>query len=309
MLLLMLWQPALSVATLRPQQNIVAVVADDSRSMAAVDNGVSRREQLLKSLNKIKDLDKKFQVRLYRAGGGLDRLDSPKQLNAQAPSTRLGDALKQVTNEAGSLPIGAVVLLSDGADNTGGIDLPTLSEIRRYRIPIHTVGFGREKLERDIEIVDAQMPSRVLADSRLAAQVTFKSFGYENRRVRLNIRDGARRWPPARSPSRRAGRSRRSPFCSMQARRNQNPSSNARASGRRGEQEQQFGYPAGVRGSDPAAHPLYRRRAEMGIQVHPPRYYEDQSLQLTTILRTTQNKIYRQGIDSREISKVFQHGR
>ena len=36
MLLLMLWQPALSVATLRPQQNIVAVVADDSRSMAAV---------------------------------------------------------------------------------------------------------------------------------------------------------------------------------------------------------------------------------------------------------------------------------
>ena len=35
MLLLMLWQPALSVATLRPQQNIVAVVADDSRSMAS----------------------------------------------------------------------------------------------------------------------------------------------------------------------------------------------------------------------------------------------------------------------------------
>src|SRR4051812_6746190 len=35
MLLLMLWQPALSVATLRQQQNIVAVVADDSRSMAA----------------------------------------------------------------------------------------------------------------------------------------------------------------------------------------------------------------------------------------------------------------------------------
>ena len=35
MLLLMLWQPALSVTTLRPQQNIVAVVADDSRSMAA----------------------------------------------------------------------------------------------------------------------------------------------------------------------------------------------------------------------------------------------------------------------------------
>src|ERR1700687_5166097 len=36
-LLLMLWHPALSIATLRPQQNIVAVVVDDSASMAVED--------------------------------------------------------------------------------------------------------------------------------------------------------------------------------------------------------------------------------------------------------------------------------
>ena len=34
LLLFLLWHPALSVATLRPQQNIVAVVVDDSASMA-----------------------------------------------------------------------------------------------------------------------------------------------------------------------------------------------------------------------------------------------------------------------------------
>src|ERR1700745_2263599 len=33
LLLLLLWHPALSVATLRPQQNMVAVLIDDSRSM------------------------------------------------------------------------------------------------------------------------------------------------------------------------------------------------------------------------------------------------------------------------------------
>ena len=49
MLLVMLWQPALSVATFRPQQNIVAVVVDDSRSMATLDNGVSRRGNSLKA--------------------------------------------------------------------------------------------------------------------------------------------------------------------------------------------------------------------------------------------------------------------
>src|SRR4051812_12939865 len=37
LLLLLLWHPALSVATLRPQQNMVAVLVDDSRSMAATE--------------------------------------------------------------------------------------------------------------------------------------------------------------------------------------------------------------------------------------------------------------------------------
>src|SRR3954454_12139361 len=44
-LLLMLWHPAVSVATLKPQQNVVAVVVDDSRSMSLTDGGKSRRDQ------------------------------------------------------------------------------------------------------------------------------------------------------------------------------------------------------------------------------------------------------------------------
>src|SRR5260370_25905830 len=37
LLLFLLWQPALSIATLRPQQNIVAVGVDDSASLAIND--------------------------------------------------------------------------------------------------------------------------------------------------------------------------------------------------------------------------------------------------------------------------------
>ena len=70
--------------------------------------------------------------------------------------------------DAASLPIGAVVLLSDGADNSGGVDLETISEIRRQRIPIHTIGFGREKMAHDVEITDVQVPARALA--RFAAR-------------------------------------------------------------------------------------------------------------------------------------------
>src|SRR6266851_3159156 len=45
LILFLLWHPALSVATLRPQQNVVAVLVDDSRSMAISEDGTTRLAQ------------------------------------------------------------------------------------------------------------------------------------------------------------------------------------------------------------------------------------------------------------------------
>ena len=66
LLLFLLWQPALSIATLRPQQNIVAVVIDDSKSMGVQEDGTSRKDQVVRTLNGglISSLQSKFQVRL-----------------------------------------------------------------------------------------------------------------------------------------------------------------------------------------------------------------------------------------------------
>ena len=194
LILLMLWQPALSVATLKPQQNIVAVVVDDSRSMATLDNGVSRRDAVQRVLNDglLKSLKQRFQVRLYRFGDHTERFDQPSQLTASAPATHIASNLREVLAESATLPLGAVVLLSDGADNSGGIDLETISEIRRQRIPVHTIGFGREQFNRDIEIEDVQMPTRALPSSRLEAQVSFRQRGYDARKLHISIKEGNR---------------------------------------------------------------------------------------------------------------------
>ena len=108
--------------------------------------------------------------------------------------------------DASSLPIGAVVLLSDGADNSGGIDLETISEIRRQRIPVHTIGFGREKMAHDVEISDVQVPQRALPDSRLAATVSFHQHGYAGPESQDHA-EGRRQGPgqPAKSRSKADG--------------------------------------------------------------------------------------------------------
>ncbi len=194
LLLLLLWQPAISVSSLKTQQNVVAVVVDDSRSMAVAEDARSRRDRAVELLESraFNELRSRFQVRLYRLGARAERLESPRKLTAALPATHLAEGLKQVAAEAATLPIGALVLLSDGSDNAGGIDAEATAELRRSRIPIHTVGFGRERPQRDVELLDVEIPARSLADSRLPAEISFQQFGLAGKQAKLTVREGGK---------------------------------------------------------------------------------------------------------------------
>lgn len=191
LVLVLLWQPAITVAELKPQQNIIAVLVDDSRSMGITENGVTREGQAVKALQSgvLASLQQSFQTRLYRVDAGPARIDSLKDLQTKAPSTRLGDSLKQLSEETSDLPIGAVVLLSDGGDNSGGIDADAISALRARHIPVHTVGFGRERAAHDVELDDAEVAPRALADSRIAARITLRQRGYAGTGITLTVRD------------------------------------------------------------------------------------------------------------------------
>jgi uncharacterized membrane protein len=193
LVLFVVWQPAIVIAELKPQQNIIAVLVDDSRSMSIADSGTTREQQAVKSLQDgvLDQLQKRFQTRIYRVDNHLTRVSNLDALkNSVAPATRLGDTLKDFTDETSGLPIGAVVLLSDGADNSGGIDASTISALRSREIPVHTVGFGPEQVPNDVEINDATVAARVMQNSRLSAGVTYHQRGFSGRKATLAVRDG-----------------------------------------------------------------------------------------------------------------------
>ncbi|HJT89140.1 MAG TPA: glutamine amidotransferase [Bryobacteraceae bacterium] len=193
LLLFLLWHPALSVATLRPQQNVVAVLVDNSRSMTIADESGTRLAKAQSVLNGglLQALANRFQVRLYDFGTDPQRIQKPQDAQGTAPATRLGNTLERVLDESSSLPLGAIVVLSDGADNSGGIDLQTIAALRRQRVPIHTIGFGREHPDRDVEVTDAVVPQRALPKSRLTAVVTLQSYGLSGAKTRISVRDGS----------------------------------------------------------------------------------------------------------------------
>jgi uncharacterized membrane protein len=196
--LVLLWQPAITVAELAPQQNVIAVVLDDSRSMAIADSGsdgkTSREAAAQKALEDgvLAGLQKKFQTRLYRLDTRVVQAAALKDIQPAAPATHLNESLRQLANDTSDLPIGAVVLLSDGSDNSGDLALETIRALRNRRLPVHTVGFGKEQLAHDVELTDVSVATRALADSRIPATVTFHQRGYAGSKAMLLVRDSDR---------------------------------------------------------------------------------------------------------------------
>jgi uncharacterized membrane protein len=194
--LVLLWQPAITVAELASQQNVIAVVIDDSRSMAIADSGsdgkTPREAAAQKALEDgvLAGLQKKFQTRLYRLDTRVGQAAALKDIQPAAPATHLNDGLRQLISDTSDLPIGAVVLLSDGSDNSGDLALETIRALRNRRLPVHTVGFGKEHLAHDVELSDVSVATRALADSRIPATVTFHQRGYAGSKALLLVRDG-----------------------------------------------------------------------------------------------------------------------
>lgn len=297
-LLFLLWQPALSVAALVPQQNIVAVIVDDSRSMAVKDGTESREEQAVTLLSSglLRDLERRFQVRLYRLDSSVERIQNLSALNASGSTTQIGKGLRQIADEAGTLPIGAVILLSDGADNSGGVDRDTLSELRRRRLPVNTIGFGSEQLRSDVELDQLDIPARALANSRLEARATIRQHGFGGRRARLVLtggggvlasrdfvlRDGAQQVEPVEFDAGAAG------IRNIQVRVEPLPGEQNVLNNQRtrvlfvDEGKRRILY---VEGEPRWEYKFLRRALE-----------DDPAIQVVSMLRTTENRIYRQGI-------------
>jgi uncharacterized membrane protein len=194
LILVLLWQPSITIAELKPQQNIIAVLVDDSRSMAIKDSGSTRLSQVVNALQSgvLNELDKKFQTRLYTIDTRVTRATNLRTIQPTAVATHLGESLKQFAAETSDLPIGAVVLLTDGSDNSGGIDLDTITALRNRRIPVHTVGFGAERIPRDVEIDDALVTPHAMAGSRLNVTISFHQRGYAGQNSTILVRDGGK---------------------------------------------------------------------------------------------------------------------
>jgi hypothetical protein len=304
--LCLLWRPVLTVERVRDRQNVLAIAVDNSGSMHHQDgtDDKSRLDQAIAALQAgpLAELAKTFELRYFAFANTTTPIDSLAALPAAGTQSRIGDALLNVMQTAGSVPLAGVVLISDGAENGHTLSEATLRDIAGYGVPVHTVGVGPEHIDNDLELTEIDMPASVAPGAIVTADVNVRHQGAVTTRLRVYDHEALL---AARELKLAAG----------------NPAAQDTVSHVRVE------FPAGsagVRDLRFSLEPLVNERNQINntrrqvlnvpaarrnilyIEGEPRWEFKfirravegEKSLRLASVVRTTQNKFYRQGVSS-----------
>jgi uncharacterized membrane protein len=196
LLLLLLMRPVITTFEVNPQETYLAILVDDSASMQIADvPGFESRQQAVADAlygegGIVVGLADRYQVRTFAFNQSLRRISDAEDLTAQGNASGLEQAMRQVAEQLGGLPLSAVVMISDGADNAETDPLLSAREFAARQIPVFTVGVGQEQIPRDVGISNVSATQTLLDNSVFDVQVDLNHQGYAGQAVTLRVMDG-----------------------------------------------------------------------------------------------------------------------
>jgi uncharacterized membrane protein len=197
-LLVCLFRPTLILKAAVPQQNFLGVLVDDSRSMAIADrDGAPRSAFVTQQLGAASSpllaaLSQKFVVRFFSFSSSADRVNATTDMKFAGTATRLGQAMDRARDELAGLPLAGLVMVTDGADTSDAALDETLASLKARSIPVFTVGVGEERFAKDIQISRVETPRTVLKGSALVVDVVVAQTGYAGQTVPISVEDDGR---------------------------------------------------------------------------------------------------------------------
>ena len=308
-LVALLWQPVLGVKALLPGENAVAVLVDNSDSMSYQHENKSRLQQAIDAVDDdlLDKLKRNFSVQLAAFGKQLQWQQNLDELPTASNQSHIAETLLDVLGQARSQPLAAVVIATDGSDNstlfgsagTGKDKRDFWDQLAAFDVPVHTVGVGREAMPEDMEIVNIDLADSTLPGSVEEARVTVRHGTQETVRIKVYSGDNIVALEDRALPG-SIGQS----VLAIDLDANE-----------AGLQELRFEVEAAS--DDPVvANNSRRKLLQVADQQRSVLYFEGEprweykfirravtdapGLALTTILRTTPNKFYRQGVKSAE---------
>ncbi|HRP08498.1 MAG TPA: glutamine amidotransferase [Gemmatimonadales bacterium] len=192
-----LLRPTLVLSRAIAQRNVLAILLDDTGSMQVADrDGESRIAAMQRifadSSELVSRLRERFAVRVFRAGSEATPLNGAAALEGRGSRTDLAASLASVRERLADLPLAGIVVVSDGAQNGSGDLEAELHTLAAREIPVHSVGVGTSRFQRDIGIEALRLPATVLRGGEAPGEVVLSTRGMGGSRAVLTTMVGGR---------------------------------------------------------------------------------------------------------------------
>jgi von Willebrand factor type A domain-containing protein len=112
------------------------------------------------------------------------------QLQAESPATAVGDALREVVNRKRGQPLAGVLVITDGANNSGAQPLESAAALRQEGVPVYVYGVGITS-PRDIILANVFAPDVTFVKDEVALTVRVRSQGLKNETADVLLKLGS----------------------------------------------------------------------------------------------------------------------
>lgn len=193
-----LLRPVLLLSSAVPQRNVLGILLDDSRSMRLADlAGMSRLDAVRQVFGDsagslTRELGDRFVLRFFRFAADAGPLGTAGGLAGTGTRTNLAAALDAARQELSGVPLAGMVLVTDGADNSGADLTASLLALRGRKVPVYTVGVGQERFARDLAIERVALPASALAGAGILAEVVIRVRGLGGNPITVTAEDEGR---------------------------------------------------------------------------------------------------------------------
>jgi hypothetical protein len=188
--LLIFFEPVVTVATRIETPQRIGLIIDDSRSMQLVDGSGDRKDAVraIISGDRIQDLYTQGHIAPYRFSNTADLIQRfhPDTIQFEGEATNIYEAFRALRGNLDPENIKLAVLISDGNYNVGP---RPVYEAEQLGIPVITVGVGDTLEQRDILINRVLYNDVAYLDTESPVDVRIKSSGYGGERVLVRLSD------------------------------------------------------------------------------------------------------------------------
>jgi len=222
-LVALLAKPVLNLTVHDPVRQPLLVLVDGSESMKFQDRrereeDLNRseiatgsrqaslaRNELLKAVASNKKLDlwprlsEQADLQFYQFGRNASRLSTPEgkvttgdatrifnELKYEETSTAIGEAVRQVLQEPRPQPAGGVLLVTDGANNTGSSPIEAAQIAKEQGVPLFIYGVGVTS-PRDVRVREVNSQKLAFVQEKLEVRARIVSQSMEEKTVTANL--------------------------------------------------------------------------------------------------------------------------